>query len=325
MIEVDEEHAAVHEPVQVPALLHGAFQHLGGQVHHDDAAVLVEIEQGVGIRGHIGRIDGVQTHAVLIPVIRVALQAQAGAMDPAGHHERAAVEHLVGIGAVAAGGGLEECLVHRLKGDEGHQLVEIGDRLRQFHLQGSGIQRPDTDLIQRHCPCVGRFRIADGIEDEGVLRGGGRVQRGLPGKLEIVGRDGLAIAPAGVLAQVKHGAGAVDLPALGKAGHDLVIGVIAQQPFHDMPQHHAADGVGGQHAVELRRFLAQIDSDFLVLDIHRTGRAAAAGTGQAGDEVEGEHQDDQNRQRCAAIKGELPAGGTREAVVRAGRVLHDRA
>ena len=59
MVKFDIEDAAVHKAVEVPTLLHGPFQHLGGKIYQGNAIVFVEIEQSIRVRGDESDIDGI--------------------------------------------------------------------------------------------------------------------------------------------------------------------------------------------------------------------------------------------------------------------------
>ena len=47
MIKFDVEDATIHEAVEMPALLHSALQHLGGQIDQGYTIIFIEIEQGI--------------------------------------------------------------------------------------------------------------------------------------------------------------------------------------------------------------------------------------------------------------------------------------
>ena len=306
VVELQKEQGAVHEAVDLPALLQGVGQVFRGQGSQDDLLVLEQVEAGVRVGGDVADVDALQVNALLVPVVGVAAHVQGLPMHPVGDEERPVVEHLVRVGAVAALGGLVEVLAHRQVGGEGGELVEEGDGPLEIHLQGAVVQGANAQRLARQQPLVDGFGVFHRIEDEGVFGGVVRVQHQAPGEHEVLGGDGLAVAPFSVLPQMKDRALFVDAPAFRHAGGQLVVFVVAQQALHDVAKHHAAHLVGGAGAVQLRRLVAQQHGDGVVGGIDSAVRAAAGGGRQAGQQVQPPHQRRKPNHRGKPEQPKLP-------------------
>ena len=288
VIELDEENRTVHEAVDVPALLHRLRQVFRRERGEGNLAVLEEIQHRIGIGDDVGHVDAVEANAVLVPVARILAQVQRLAVHPAIHDERAVVQQLIGIGAVAPARRLVEVLPHGVVGGERRQLVEERDRPFEIHHQCPVALGAGAERIERQLVAVYGFGVLDRVKDKGVFRGVRRIERGAPGEHEVVGRDRLAVAPEGI-AQVEDGLFGGDFPALGHSRRQPLVLVVAQEPFHDVSDDDAAHGIGQQGGVQLRRLLGQPDGDGVVGGIDRRA-AARDGCGEAGQQVEQPHQ-----------------------------------
>ena len=308
VIEIEVEHRAVHVPVDVPTLLQGIGKVLRGQPRHHDLLVLEQVQASVGVGGDVAHVDAIQANPRLIPIVGVPVQLQGLPMHPARQREGAVVEQLVGIRPEAAFGGPVEVLAHREVGGEGSELVEEGDGALERHLKGTRIERPRPEFRDRKFPLIDRFGVLDGIEDEGVLGSVLRIEAQPPSEDEVVGRDRLPIAPARIGAQMEGGTAFVDVPLLRHPWRQFAPVVVAQQPFHDVAEHDAADLVGGPGAVELRRLLGQHHGDGVVGRVHRW-RHPARGGGKARQQIEPPHQAGQANHDGHAKQRQLPGGG----------------
>ena len=274
MVQFHEIDRAVRKAVDAPALLQRIRQVLRVQAGERHLAVLVEVEHGVGVRGDVGVVDGVQADSLRIPVVGVLLQAQAGAMHPAGDDERAVVEQLVGIRPVAAAGGLVERLVDRVVGGERGELVEERYRAGEIHFQRATVHRSHRQRFELHFAPIHRLRVLDAVEDEGVLRGVGRFQHLAPAEDEILRRHRGAVAPLRVLAQMEGRALGTYVPPLGHAGRQVAARVVAQEALHHMAENAKAHLIRAPSGVELRRLLAEGQGHRARCGIGRLTRAA---------------------------------------------------
>ena len=308
VVELQKEQGAVHEAVDLPALLQSVGQVLRRQRGQDDLVVLEQVQAGVGVGGDVAEVDAVQANAPLIPVVRVAAHVQGLPMHPVGDDERPVVEHGVRVRAVAAIGGFVEVLAHRQVGGEGGELVEKGDGPLEIHRQGAVVQGADAQRLRRQQPLVDRLGVLHRVEDEGVLGGVVRVQHQAPGEHEVMRRDGLAVAPQSVLAQFKDGAVRIDAPTFRHAGDQRVVLVVAQQPLHDMAEDDAAHLVRGAGAVQLRRLVPQQHGDGVIGGVHRSVGAAGRRS-QVGQQVQAPHQRRQPSHRRKAEQPKLAHGG----------------
>ena len=257
MIELKEKHRAVVEAIQLPALLQGVFQGLGIQAGHGNLAVLEQVQRSVAVGGNVRHVDDVQADSIFVPVALVLLEANVGAVYPAGHGEWPVVQEIFRIGAVAAVARIKERFSNRQIGGERDQFVEVGHGPLEGDLQGSGVYRSYAELIRVEFTLVDRLGVFDGKHDEGVLGSRFGADGPAPRKNEIRCRHGFSIAPARVLTQVEDGAFGADLPVLCNAWNQAVLCVIAQQTFHDVAHHVTADLIGHARAVELRRFAGE--------------------------------------------------------------------
>ena len=240
-------------------------------------------------------------------------------MNPPGQGERAVVQERVGFGAIAWAGLFIEILADRVVGGKCHQLVEVGDGPLQGNLQRAVVYGYRAQAFQGQLAAGDGFGVFDAVQDERVLRRVGRIQGQAPGENEIVGRYRLAVAPQRVFAEPERGAVVVHLPAFGHAGHQLVVLIVAEQSFHDVPQHHAAEHVRGQRAVELRRLRAHVQRQRVGFGVH-AGCGVGGGAGQAGSPAQRHHQQGYASDARHRKHQQLPAGGPGERLVRCARV-----
>ena len=274
VVELHEEHRAVAEAVDLPAPLQGVVQILGDEARERGLAVLEQVDDGVGIGGEVGVVDGVQADPVGVPVEGVLLQPDARSVHPAPDGERAVVEQVVGVRRVASVPRFVERLVDGVVGGEGDQLVEVGNRPLEMHLEGPVVDGEDFERLDGHFAVVDRLGVLEAVEDEGVFRGVGRVEHLAPTEHEVVGGYRLAVAPAGFGTQVEGRRGLADLPALGDPAHQAVVRVVAQQALHGMAEDAEAHLVGAPGRVQLRRLAAQRQRDGSGDGVHRLARAA---------------------------------------------------
>ena len=85
-----------------------------------------EIYQRILIGGDIGEFYDVELDPIAVPVVRVFLHAEVGAVYPARHDKRAIVEKLIGVGAITSVGLFVKIFSDWIIGGESHQLFEIG-------------------------------------------------------------------------------------------------------------------------------------------------------------------------------------------------------
>jgi hypothetical protein len=126
--------------------------------------------------------------------------------------------------------------VDRAEGDEGAQVEEVGGRVFEGDAQGPGIEGADADLGEvGEAALVEVARAAQVVELRGILGAGEGIEGAPPGADEIVGGDGVAVAPAGVGAQVEgvDSAPLANIPAFGDAGDRLGVGVKRSQPLEE--------------------------------------------------------------------------------------------
>ncbi len=199
------------------------------------------------------------------------------------------------------------------------QLVEECYGPLQRHPQRAIVHRLDTQGFHRHFAAVDGLGVLQGVQDEGVLGGILGVHGAAPGEHEVVGGDGLAVAPAGVFAQMENRFLGTDVPALGDAAHQPVLGVVAQQTFHDVAEHADAHLVGSLGAVELWRLFVEYQRDRAAGRVHRLA-AATATAGEAGGPGQAYHQQRDAGHGGDAEQGELFARGAREVVLVSGDV-----
>ena len=108
--------------------------------------------------------------------------------------------------------------------------------------------------------------VLDGEHVVGVLAGGLGVERALPGINEVLGRDGVAVGPLGVVPQVED----VILAAVGDlgAGGQRVSGfaglIQAVEAFLRVLQHGERDGVGDLGDIRRGQFLRFGPVEFLL-------------------------------------------------------------
>ena len=257
VVQADVVHGAVREALDLPALLHGVVQVLGSQSGERDLAVLEEVERGGGVGGDVGVVDDVQPDAFRRPVGGVLLQAQTGAVNPAGDGERAVVEQILRIGAVAAVGGFVERLVDRIVGGEGRELVEIRHRAREIDMQRAIVHGANTEFLGRQFAAVHGLGVLDAVENEGVFGSVRRLEHLAPGEHEVARRHRFAVAPARLGAQPERRREIAHLPALGDSAHQPVAAVVAQQALHDVAENAKAHLIGAAGGIHLRRFLGE--------------------------------------------------------------------
>ena len=212
VVELHEEHRAVAEPLDLPTPLQGVVEVLRHQPRQRGLVVLEKVDDRVRVRGEVGVVDGVQADAVCVPVLRILLQLNAGAMDPPSDRERAVVEQILGIGGIAPLPGLVERLVDRVVGRERHQLVEIGNGPLQVNLERPVVNGVHTEFFQRHLAPVHRFRVLQAVEDERVFGGVARVEHLAPRENEVVRGDRFPVAPTGFGTKPERRRGIADLP-----------------------------------------------------------------------------------------------------------------
>ena len=111
-----------------------------------------------------------------------------------------------------------------VKGHQGYEVVGGGNEL---HLEGGVVHGADAHVLQGSFPLnrvVGSHDVGV-LPQPAVLRGGGGIDRPLPGVDEIVGGERRTVGPFGVLTDAEgNGAAAVgELPALGHAGNHFAL------------------------------------------------------------------------------------------------------
>ena len=144
---------------------------------------------------------------------------------------------------------------------------EVVDGVDQGHFQGLVVDGVDGDVVHGALADIIGLRALDGVEHVGVLRGGLRGQGLLPGVLEVLGADGVAVAEDRV-AQVEGIGLAVlaDVPALGKAAAllDGAVFALADQGIQHGQQHLRAFGGGLRQGAQVRQVHADGHAQRLV-------------------------------------------------------------
>ena len=205
----------------------------------------MQLAGAVGAFLRIGIFDAVKMNFIqpdpgCIPVMRISFHDDGLARLPIRQGEGSVADQPPGLGPV--GVGLVEPTVffhraamHRIPGPVAQQEEEVGGRMREFDAQSAVVQGADTN--RRKIRRGGRREFL-GSADVVIIITKRRTQRGRQDAAgaedEIMGRDGVAVGPAGVTPQVKDIDQSVrrDFPFFGHAGHDMqVLRVVTDQPF----------------------------------------------------------------------------------------------
>ena len=247
-----------------------------------------------------------------------------------------AVGNKAGIGAPGTGvgaigiGGLDLSLIHREEGGEGSQTQEVGAGSNQLHLQGVVIHSLHADqnvvgfhgggggsLVRIVALVIGGQSLVEGdqaVVQVAVVRGGQGVGGTVPAVNEIVGSQGLAVAPLGLL-QLEGVGQAVLRHLRHLGGHirlQLAFGVVAQQAGERVDSQAGAVNGGVEGGVQVVRLGSQVDVQGGGVGVERCsgsagglagsalgsglrgGSAAGAGGGTAGSQRQ-HHRSGQNR------------------------------
>ena len=274
MVQADVVHGSIREALDLPALLHGVVKVLRVQAGQRHLAVLEEVERRVRIGGDVGVVDDVQPDAFRRPVGGILLQAQAGAVNPAGDGERAVVEQILRIGAVAAVGGVVERFVDRIVGGERRELVEVRHRTREVDVQGAFVHGANAKFLKRQLAAIHFLRVLDAVENERIFGSVRRFEHLAPREHEVARRHGVAVAPTRFRAQPERRRKIADLPTFGNASHQAVVRVVAQQTLHHMAENAKAHLIGAARGIQLRRFLGERKRHRAGCRIHRIACAA---------------------------------------------------
>ena len=256
----------VHVQGQVPQVAGAVYAQLRVALNlvHLVAAQLDDVQIAVLVahEGLLAVLDDLVVQAVqldLVSVVVVGVLHQAEGQSRglvAVQNEGAVAQHGVRAGAEGAlSQALIECLVHRVEGGEIHQVQEVGNGNGQLHLQGLFVHCGDAQLALIHLAgddLGGVLDLADVAHHVAVLGGGGGISRALPGEHEVVGGNGIAVGPVGILTQVEGVGAAVlaHLVALGNGGNGLTVRVHLHQAVGVVGDYLKAGAVGGQLGVQ---------------------------------------------------------------------------
>jgi hypothetical protein len=151
-----------------------------------------------------------------------------------------------------------------------HLLDEPGLRRRQQHLEGRVVESLDADLVGERLAVLLAGVVVGGADDPvklvRVVRGQLGGDRPLPGVLEVLGRDRVAVRPLPVGAEVERDGLPIlaHVPALRQARHRLQVIAELHQRIHDVQEDVGGGRVGRETRVERRRLGPPPDRDDLV-------------------------------------------------------------
>src|SRR5690606_38200989 len=113
------------------------------------------------ITGDIGDVDALQMHAAPVPVIRIALELQRGAVYPAFQHKGAVVEQIGGIGAVTLAAAAIKILAHRVITEECRQPEKIRTGPLELDFELESAERAHAELLRRQLAAIDLLGILD--------------------------------------------------------------------------------------------------------------------------------------------------------------------
>ena len=261
----------------------------GGGDHafvHDEVGLAGEevVDGGVGL-GDGEDLDGFHGDVGGVPVARVFAEAEVVVEFPGVEEVGAVADDVVRFepGAAVFFDGGE---VDGGEGGEGAEVYEIGGGVFEGDGEGEGVGGGDADLgeVGELAGVIGGG-VGDDVELRGVVGAEGGVEDALPGADEVVGGDGVAIAPEGVGAEVEGVVFFVgrDFPFFGDAGAGGAGFVDAAEAFEEGCGDAHADLVGDDGGVEGFGFGA-VDED----EVGTVADAAAGGEGEAEEGEDGE-------------------------------------